>query len=160
MIFNISNIKYYYMGFDIYGLDPKEEDGSYFRANCWYWRPLWSYVISITIDLTIDERMAGSDNSGNQISKEVAEKIGRNILAEKESGFLKDYYQERKDYLENLPKESCYKCVEKDGKKDSDCHVCDGTGNRESMEASYPFSDELAIKFANFCLNSGGFEIC
>ena len=40
------------MGFDIFGLDPKEEAGSYFRANCWYWRPLWSYVISVTPDLT------------------------------------------------------------------------------------------------------------
>ena len=78
---------------------------------------MWSYVISITPDLTKDEVNAGSDNSGNQISKEVAEKIGRNILAEKESGDLKEYYQQRKDYLENLPKESCYKCVEKEGKK-------------------------------------------
>ena len=80
MIFNITNIKFHYMGFDIFGLDPKEEAGSYFRANCWYWRPLWSYVISVTPDLTSDEVISGSDNSGSQISKEASEKIGRNIL--------------------------------------------------------------------------------
>ena len=121
------------MGFDIYGLNPKEESGSYFRANCWYWRPLWSYVISVTPDLTKEEVQAGSDNSGNRIDEYVAEKIGNNILAEEKSGNLEKYYQDRLDYLNNLPK--------------------------EDMDKSYPFSSELAVEFAKFCINSGGFEI-
>ena len=144
------------MGFDIYGLNPKEESGSYFRANCWYWRPLWSYVISVTPDLTKEEVQAGSDNSGNRIDEYVAKKIGNNILAEEKSGNLEKYYQDRLDYLNNLPKETCYKC---NGEQVENCIVCNGSGEKEHMDKSYPFSKELAVEFAKFCINSGGFEI-
>ena len=29
------------MGMDVYGTKPKNETGEYFRANVWYWHPLW-----------------------------------------------------------------------------------------------------------------------
>ena len=122
------------MGFDIYGLDPTDEKYKYFRANCWYWRPLWSYSILVTDDLTKNEIEAGSDNSGGFISKETAIKIGKNILERYNSGKMKEYNLDRKKYLLNLPK-------------------------ADSQEKNYIFSIKLALEFANFCQNCGGFEI-
>ena len=28
------------MGMDVMGVNPKNEKGEYFRANCWSWRPI------------------------------------------------------------------------------------------------------------------------
>ena len=28
------------MGMDVYGIEPRNADGQYFRANCWSWRPI------------------------------------------------------------------------------------------------------------------------
>lgn len=28
------------MGMDVYGINPFNELGEYFRANCWTWRPI------------------------------------------------------------------------------------------------------------------------
>ena len=36
------------MGFDLSGLNPKNETGEYFRNNVWWWRPLAQYVLDET----------------------------------------------------------------------------------------------------------------
>ena len=35
------------MGMDVYGINPRSEQGEYFRANCWSWRP-----IMVALDLS------------------------------------------------------------------------------------------------------------
>ena len=32
------------MGMDVYGREPENEKGEYFRNNVWWWHPLWMYV--------------------------------------------------------------------------------------------------------------------
>jgi hypothetical protein len=32
------------MGMDVYGRDPKSEEGEYFRANIWSWRPIHELI--------------------------------------------------------------------------------------------------------------------
>jgi hypothetical protein len=32
------------MGFDLYGVEPANKTGEYFRNNSWYWRPCDSRV--------------------------------------------------------------------------------------------------------------------
>ena len=34
------------MGMDVYGENPKNEKGEYFRNNVWWWRPLGDFVCS------------------------------------------------------------------------------------------------------------------
>ena len=46
------------------------------------------------------------------------------------------------------------------GAGDIDCNGCKGTGKKDDWDKSYPFSENNVRRFANFCLNSGGFEIC
>ena len=41
-----------------------------------------------------------------------------------------------------------------------DCKRCDGTGKTENFNKSYPFDLDNVREFAEFCLQSGGFEIC
>ena len=40
------------MGMDVYGKNPENESGEYFRNNVWWWRPLAEYVCSIAPDIT------------------------------------------------------------------------------------------------------------
>ena len=58
------------MGFDVYALNPKTYKDShiYFRANVWYWRPLWSFVEEICgDDLSDFDKEAGHYNDGSKI---------------------------------------------------------------------------------------------
>jgi len=70
------------MGFDLYALDPitDNEEHGYFRANVWYWRPLWAFVEYICQDTLNDsEKKAGYYNDGNIISKEQAHQISNKL---------------------------------------------------------------------------------
>ena len=40
------------------------------------------------------------------------------------------------------------------------CNGCDGVGTTESWLAGYPFSEENVKEFAEFLMDSGGFQIC
>lgn len=39
------------MGMDIYGLQPKDETGKYFRNNYWWWRPLARYCQQVAPEI-------------------------------------------------------------------------------------------------------------
>ena len=69
------------MGFDLYGMNAtSKEEGDYFRANVWWWRPLWQYV-SITCEdiLTENDMERGSYNDGHRISKTKANRIASRL---------------------------------------------------------------------------------
>ena len=84
------------MGFDLYGLNPKgdvpkpvitdwkddsisfeeqmkayqsyqnDTPGSYFRANVWWWRPLWQYITVACEDILTEKDIeSGSYNDGH-----------------------------------------------------------------------------------------------
>ena len=40
------------------------------------------------------------------------------------------------------------------------CNGCLGEGKRDNFGTHYPFESEEVIRFAEFCKESGGFEIC
>jgi len=56
------------MGFDLYGTNGGNEkidhdnpvEGQYFRANVWYWRPLWDLTCSIGKDILTDRDIEAS----------------------------------------------------------------------------------------------------
>ena len=39
------------MGMDVYGKNPSNGDGEYFRANVWSWRPIYSLTVELCSDL-------------------------------------------------------------------------------------------------------------
>jgi len=109
--------------------------GRYFRNNCWRWRPLWDYCHYIAPEL-IDEKLwsSGHHNDGAGLNSTKAKKLGEKLLKEVHSGNTMIYEADYKEYLENL---------------DSD-----------DFTKHYPFDTENVERFANFCIQSGGFEIC
>ena len=123
------------MGFDLSGIKPTSEEGHYFRANVWYWRPIWGFIKQELPDLLTQEQIEGGEyNSGTVVDAKQAIKIGNYIIdnvTEIASG-IDDYEKRRKA----------------DKEKDPD-----------NFGASYPMNLELMLEFASFCKNSGGFEI-
>lgn len=154
----------------------KANPGIYFRNNVWWWRPLWTYICDLCDDILTDKDIeGGSFNNGHVISKTKAKKIATRIFMDNKSGDLDKYSQQYKQHVASLPKENCTICdgkgmrtpplLNEDFEMNTDkelqkCNGCDGTGKRESWSASYPFSVENAIEFANFAKESGGFQIC
>ena len=62
------------MGMDVYGTEPKNEKGEYFRNNVWWWHPLWSYCQENYPDITASVKK-GHDNSGDGLDDEDSTKL-------------------------------------------------------------------------------------
>lgn len=152
------------MGFDIYGKSPKGANGEYFRNNVWFWRPLWAYVESNCSDILsqIDSEQ-GHFNSGHFINAEKAEKIGQrlnDLVASGETAEFQKAYTEEQEVLDLVECDICKgKGVRDDEYVKGKCNACEGKGKRKDWSTNYPFEVENVKEFAEFCLNSGGFEI-
>jgi len=85
------------MGFDVFGY---EKNGAYFRKNIWRWRPLWSYVVSVSKNvLSKKDVIMGHYNDGHHINGEKTKKIIRILEKELVTGNL-----ENKSLSVNIPK--------------------------------------------------------
>ena len=154
------------MGFDVYGLKPinpnnlvkptidwevkhtekekrkyfdaldkyeSEVVGHYFRNNVWFWRPLWMFVCKNCSDILSEKNMEmGTYNDGHKISKTKATRIGKRLKKLLRDGTAKDFEKLNNSEFDN------------DGNK---------------IEVSYPFYADNVERFAEFCMNSGGFLI-
>ena len=146
----------------------EENSGVYFRNNVWWWRPLWHFVTTASDNILTEKDMEqGSWNDGHKISKTKAGKIAKKLHSMIEGGRVKEYEDRYKKDLASLEQVDCDIC-DATGKRqeppntgagDRECNGCDGTGKKDDWAKSYPFSEENVREFANFCLNSGGFEI-
>ena len=114
--------------------------GVYFRNNVWWWRPLWDFVCMQCDDFMTDEqKMSGAYNDGKIIDQETAAKIGTKLKILIEDGTVdrwEDHITKRNKELKKSDKEE------------------------ERFAGNYPFSRDNVEHFAEFCLQSGGFEIC
>jgi len=147
--------------------------GSYFRTNVWFWRPLWQYV-TVTCDdiLTEKDMESGEFNDGHRISKTKANRIASRLKKLDKDGSTMKYELGYKEYTKSLPKEECDKCkgigerrdeIGKQARKKDpsySCNGCSGKGQKNNFGASYPFESDVVMRFAEFCEQSGGFEIC
>ena len=111
-----------------------ENKGIYFRNNCWWWRPLWDYCRIVAPHLIDgDLYQSGHHNDGAGLDDEGAKELGTILLNEINNGNTIKHqaeYQQRQD--------------------DSD----------DEFASHYPFDIDNVKEFADFCIQSGGFEIC
>ena len=112
-----------------------ENSGVYFRNNVWFWRPLWFFVSQFCDDILTEKDVEkGTWNDGHRISKTKAVRIANRLHRMIKNGEVEEYEKEYKKHLDSL--------------------------NDKNWDRSYPFSEDNVRRFANFCANSGGFEIC
>ena len=104
--------------------------GHYFRNNCWWWRPLWDFCYNIAPDL-ISEELWGSGH--NNSGKGLDEKDAR-LLGNR---LLQQIREGKADEFKKWHEEQ-----------------------EKNEEYKYPFDTDNVKKFAEFCLQSGGFKIC
>ena len=150
------------MGMDVSGKKPVSETGSYFRNNCWWWRPLWNYCHHVAPDLITDDLFkSGGYNDGAGLDAKGAAKLAIILEAKLADGHTKHWEEEYKLYIESLPNDTCGICNgnNRGHNKKKDCNRCDGTGETENFSKSYPFDTRNVEDFAKFLIDSGGFEI-
>ncbi len=157
------------MGMDVYGINPKTDNGDYFRANVWWWRPLWECVSYYCDDiLSQEDIIEGTYNNGYEYNETTALEISNRLESLLKDGTLYKYKATRDSYLEELPDEECKICdatgkrkkPPKIGAGKIKCNGCDGEGKKENWSKEYPFEVDFVMDFAKFCEQSGGFSIC
>ena len=153
------------MGFDVFGKEPVNETGTYFRNNIWWWRPLWSYVFANVEAVSEEDYFEGSHNSGHEINKEKAQRIATSLKQKIESGEMEEFIEAYKKHFDELPDEPCDICDGSglrnlfDSNDVANCNVCKGTGKIKHFDSNYPMDLGNMKDFAAFCESSGGFEI-
>ena len=134
------------MGYDLEGLAPAEEEGEHFRSDTCWWRVLWCLVCDIADDLADDVDLTGGLlNTGIRVDQDVAREIGRRLHA---ATVNRDAYEER--VMEALRETPGAGLGNRDGVPETDA---------EAREAGIPFSWENTVRFTDFCMESGGFQI-
>jgi hypothetical protein len=172
------------MGMDVYGKAPQSEKGEYFRNNVWWWRPLWGYCEENHADLA-DKAPDAHSNSGDGLDANDALELGKRLLQDIETGVALKWQTEYRNELASLPKNDCQYCdgtgIRADevgiehgmptkeldeatailvGRTHGYCNGCRGEGKVVAWAANYPFDIQNLQAFAEFCVDSGGFEIC
>lgn len=172
------------MGMDVYGKNPVNETGQYFRRNVWGWRPLWQYVEDThpeIAELVEYPQSNDGDGLGARNSKKLAKLLREDIFR----GVVDNYIETRNKYLAELPRVECNLCegtgIRKDpvgleygmpdrelspelqillGRTKGTCNGCNGEGKKDDWALSYPLEAQDVVEFAEFLENCGGFEIC
>ena len=156
----------------------RENPGVYFRANVWYWRPIWDFVINVCDDFLSEKDIeAGFSNSGDKVSKTKALKIASRITKLEKDGSLNEWYevrlkpyrkaQEHNKKIEMMMDGHKQIMIKKYGKDipprdydPEDYGDWEEMYNMKDWNADYPPSKDAILDFRNFCKESGGFEIC
>ena len=152
--------------------------GSYFRNNVWWWRPLWTFVVSICDDiLNADDINGGHENGGHKISKTKSKRIAARIRKMDKTKVLEGYEKQIKGIVDKATEHNKKVQLEMDAINEA-CHKEHGNDivpmnypepykkkwndayAKQDWAGYYPFDADNAREFAKFCDNSGGFEIC
>jgi hypothetical protein len=149
------------MGFDLIGVKPTTKNGEYFRNNVWYWKPLWEFVTNSCKEEMSDEAIKmGIYNDGYKIDDKTAKAIGNNLKTLLKDGEVTRYVTEREKLLAGLSTEDCEWCEGTgETKNNQSCGACKGKGVKKHFATWYSLNEGNVDEFADFCLESGGFEI-
>ena len=144
------------MGMDVYGSDPNNERGEYFRNNIWYWPELWTMVTNVAKDVLSETQIVeGFTNSGMGVTSEQSLEIADKLFA----------LLENKDRDNTMLEAAANpKGTELRDQMGSVFGMIKNTiaDQLKDLEIVYDEPDcdwENVENFANFCKHSGGFEI-
>lgn len=171
------------MGMDVYGKNPANEAGQYFRRNVWGWRPLWDYVEDQHPELA-ELVEYGHSNDGDGLDGEKSLLLAKLLEEDLSTGRAQEYIAQRNKRLAELPLEDCELCEatgirtdkigvehlmnEKEltpelasilGRDKGWCNGCNGEGKKQNFMTSYYLDHEDLEEFAQFLKACGGFEI-
>lgn len=171
------------MGMDVYGKNAKTTKGEYFRNNVWWWRPLWNYCEELHGNIARKVEY-GYSNDGGGLGADDALELGKRLLDDIANGVTAKYEAEHREHLASLPTSECEYCkgtgIRSDavgiengmpdkeleeadaiilGRTHGWCNSCRGHGKVQHFATNYPFSTENVREFAEFLVESGGFEI-
>lgn len=96
------------MGMDVYGTNPKSENGRYFRNNVWWWHPLWTYCCEVSKDARSVKN--GHSNDGDGLTAAAARRLAVSLKAEIASGRTSAYSIQNEQKRRNLPRHRCQHC--------------------------------------------------
>lgn len=175
------------MGMDVYGKEPKNEKGEYFRNNLWWWRPLWDLccVVGMSEGLMTEEVADGGHfNDGAGLDDENSVKLAEAIQEMIDSGAIKAAEEKFNDMRATTKLQDCDICgatgirtdelgmeqgfhdkaldpeiAKQVGRDFGYCNACKGLGKREPIASWYGFSEENVRNFVEFLRNCGGFEV-
>ena len=155
------------MGMDVYGKNPSSEEGKYFRANVWGWRPLADYVQALAPDIcSACEYWQSNDGDGldAEASLALAEVLDAEISSGRaEHACILDNGQ--REAMANVECEICGGTGKRQkppgiGPGDVECNGCDSTGFIRPFDTHYGLTFDRVTNFAKFLRHCGGFEIC
>jgi len=171
------------MGMDIYGKNPIDTKGEYFRRNVWGWRPLWNYFVDNHNDLVAG--VSGQTNDGDGLDSNRSILLAYRLIADLESGKAQEYINNRNAQLAELNRPACDLCggtgirtdkvgVESGmpdrelptemamltGRLKGFCNGCSGEGKTDNWETNYYLDLDDLKEFASFLVSCGGFRIC
>ena len=166
--------KKYFKAVDKY---ETEVVGSYFRANVWWWRPIWTFVCYSCDFLSAKDCDKGGHNGGETISKTKSLRIASRLRKLDRTGVIDAWvdeymtgYKKAKKDNEKVQKK-IDKLQDKVKNKLGDSIVpadypepyktkWNNLYSERSWSSSYPTNKDIIMQFADFCEQSGGFEIC
>ncbi len=157
------------MGMDVYGKNPENETGRYFRASVWGWHPLAEYLTEVAPDL-IGKVTYLHSNDGDGLGQADSVTLASALQRALTSGHTRRTCRRRMQRSPPCPASRASSARERahgpirsasaSGTRERGwCNGCDGKGDREAWEASYSLSTALVREFAAFVRHSGGFEI-
>lgn len=176
------------MGMDVYGNQPKNEAGEYFRNNVWWWRRLWDFIFDIDklfsehfkVERLISEDLyqSGHCNDGvgldteldcKNLAKRVAWAIEEKLAEHREKEVNEEIEQaketnkfvekEMQEFQDKMKKKLGNDVVPYDYPK-KDKAKWEAIYSKRDNRESYPFSKENVEEFCKFLENCGGFRIC
>jgi len=155
----------------------QQQEGTYFRNNVWWWRPLAEYIIDHTKCVDEKDRDEWHSNGGHEVDEQQANAIADQLEHLLKTGhvetFAHDYEQERKECAEYNDKvdvlfQRLREKVKKETGKDlapadypkADHDEWERLYKKLKHTANYPFTVDNVKEFISFARNSGGFRIC
>lgn len=171
------------MGMDVYGKNPKNESGEYFRNSIWSWHPLADYILKVAPADITNQCESWHSNDGDGLDEDASEMLAKFLRNEIRNGNAAKYIEQRERILAALPFGPCHLCSGTGTRRDDVgirngmpervvtednlrkgqigwCNGCAGAGLVQSSEASMRLTFENLVNFVDFLENCGGFEIC
>jgi len=158
----------------------KQVPGHNFTNNWWYWRPMWSYACVLAKHHgVIDDKIEtwGFDNSMKKVNGKIAKKWGELILWDIAEGNPRDYEEEymreyklAQEHNNQIEKaldilrevviaETGDETIVPNDYPEEHIKSWKELWNKREHKGSYPFSEENLKEFAEFMIESGGFQI-